>query len=415
MTTGYSAPAFGVLPTGFQKKLPSDVFLDMQTAARANVDANLDLSPTEPMGQMTQIMANSIAECWEILEVLAGATDPNNAEGFILVGISALTGTQPSQATFGKVVCTVNMNSSTTLAAGTLANVAGQPSNTWQLVGPADGSGNLVTTGDLVSTTAGNYSAVFQCTQSGPVAANAGTLTSFPVLPTGINSITNPADAIQGTVADTDATLRAKRQAELAVSDGGTLDGIRAAVLKVAGVEQAFVFENKTGVTDGFGRPPHSVEVVIWDGIIPAASNAQIAQAMWQAKEGGIPFYSATGDSGTAVDSLGSNQTVVFSRAVVTNIYVTATATPTATAITAPAIKRAYADWALSNIGLGSTLYARAFSSAPLDGPYAVTGLEDIVTFQFGTAPSPSNTANIAGSTRVLYYVDTSRITVDGF
>lgn len=417
----YSAPSFGVLASGFVRKLSSDVFLDMQSAARTNVDANLDTSPTEPIGQVLGAMADSVGQCWEVLDTLYSMGDPNQAEGFLLDGVCALTGTKRPGATFGHVVVTMNLNMSTTVNAGLVANVSGQPSNTWKLIGPADTNGNLIAPGPIVATTAGNYSSFWQCTQTGPIVANASTLTVVPSPPAGLNTITNPADAILGSNADTDTQLRILRAEEIAASGGGTVDGIRAAVLEVPGLaaitgSQVFVFQNETDTQDSFGRPPHSVEVVVFDGPTPnhTLDNA-IAQAMWNVKTGGIPFYSATGDNGTATDSLGNTHIVPFSRAIVQNIYVTATATPTATSGTAPAIKAAYAAWAAKNVGLGTTLYALAFRAAVIDGPYAVASLLDIPTFAFDVHSSPTNTGNLVAGQRTYFYVQSGNITVDGF
>lgn len=416
----YSAPAFGIQPTGFVQKLVSDIILDItaQLQGPNGVDPNLDLSPSEPMGQVLQIVASEIAEVWEITSTLYNSLDPNDAEDFLLDAVSAISGTKREGATYSYCICTLNLNASTTINVGTIANVSGQPANQWQLIGQtSDVGGDNLVVGPVVSSGSGNYYGYFRATQTGPQVAVSGTLTVVASPPSGLNSITNAADAIQGSLAQTDAQLRTSRQEELAASGSGTLDSIRADISDVPGVKTCFVYENTGSTTDGSGRPPHSVECVIFDGVTANHSlDNLIAQALWNDKPAGTPYFSATGDSGIATDSQGVTHTVPFSRAVVQNIWIVATTTPTGNEAT---IKANWAAWAGDNVGLGSELYALQFKSAIIpqagaSSPYYVTDLLDVPTFAFDTRSSPSNTGNLAGATRTYYYVTGADMTVNG-
>ena len=413
---GYSAPAFGALTTGFVPKLTSDIVLDITTQARGNIDPNLDLSPTEPMGQAVQIVAGSIAEVWEVVQTTYNAVNPNAAEGVFLYGIGSISGTYPLPATFSTVVCTAAMSTSATVSAGVIANVNGQPTNTWQLLGACNAQGQL-TSQTLTSTSAGNYNSLWQATVSGPVIAAAGQLTVIPSLPAGLLSITNPADATLGTVAETDAEFRNRRANELAAVGSESLDAIRAAVLEVTGVLSVQVYENTGDVTDGFGRPPHSIEVVVWDGTVPAASNNAIAQAMWNNKPGGIQFYSFTGDTGTATDSQGGTHAIVFTRVSAVPIYINVTTLGVSGSGATAAVQNSFVLTANgtgpSALYPGATVYRKQLEASPLpDGPNPVAGCVDVPVFQIGLVTGATGTSNLTFTARQYPWVQAGTIFV---
>lgn len=413
---GYSAPAFGLLSTGYVKKLTSDFELDLQTALRAEVDPNLDLSPTEPMGQATGIFADALAQADERIEAIYNGYNPNDAEGLQLDNVCSITGTKRRAATKSRVVLTCNLNASSTIPVGTQANVLGQPANLWQLIGFGT-STTKFTRSALVSTTAGNYSAVFEAVSTGPTVANAGTLTVITAgTVTGLNSITNPNDAVLGTDVETDAQLRLRREEELQQQGNGTLDAIRAALLEVPGVINAFVFENTTDAFDSAGRPPHSIEAIIFDGISPAADNNAVAQALWNNKPAGIPYYSATASSGVATDSQSVPQTVAFSRAVIVPIYLSYTVhkdTSFDTVNGPAAVKATVAAYAAAKMTLGSLVKAQLFAMVPvIDFP--VYGIQGVVetTLTLDIVPSPVGTSDLSMSSRQYPYIQTANITV---
>lgn len=406
--SGYSAPAFGALTTGFVPKLTSDVLLDITTQAQLLVDPNIDLSPTEPVGQLVGVLAGSIAEVWEVLQTLYNSINPNAAEGVFLYGIGSITGTVPKAATFSKCICNAVVQANAVISAGLIANVAGQPTNTWQLLGLCDANYNLL--GPLVSPVNGTVLSLWQATTTGPVAAAAGQLTVVPSLPAGLSSITNPNSALLGSNKETDAAFRLRRDNELAAAGSESLDAIRAAVLEVSGITSCSVYENTSDVTDSSGRPPHSIEVVIWDVPTPGpASNSSVAQAIWNNKPGGIQMYSATGDTGTATDSQGGTHGIVFTRVTSVPVYVSLT---TVGATSAAAVQASIVA-AAANLKPGSSVVRLQLMSAPIpDGFSPVTGCTDVTAFTLGLTASPTGTSNLTFSIRQFPYVQTANVVV---
>lgn len=123
-------------------------------------------------------------------------------------------------------------------------------------------------------------------------------------------------DAVVGRDEEEDEDFRLRRVQLLRSSGASTVEAIRAGLLDpviTPGVEQAFVFENDTDVTDGDGRPPHSFEAVVFGG-----TDQDIAQTLFDLKPIGIQTFKVAGPNGVTVvivDSQGTNHTINFSRA----------------------------------------------------------------------------------------------------
>ena len=122
-------------------------------------------------------------------------------------------------------------------------------------------------------------------------------------------------DALLGRNVETDADYRLRREELLRITGAATVESIRAKVraLVEPDVLQAFVFENPTDVTDGFGRPPHSFEVVVVGG-----DDQAIGEAIFDVKPIGIQTFKVPGVNGVTVtvfDSQNIPHDINFSRA----------------------------------------------------------------------------------------------------
>lgn len=391
---------FGLTPTGFIPKTSTEIESSIDTSLLTNLSASLDLSPDQPFGQIIGIFANELAPVWDFMATVYNQMNPDAAEGDQLKSLCAITGVRAQAATQSVATCTLNLAAGASVAAGSIASVVNQPSNTWSL--------NATVTNSTLSTA--DFTGIFSATVAGPIVANSGTLTviSTPVI--GWNSLTNADDAVIGLAEDTDAVLRLKRQNELSASGAANPDAIRADVLQVAGVQQAFCFENTSLVTDGDGVPAKSFHVILWDGVGMEADNDAVAQAIWNSHPSGIYSYGSV--SGTAVDSVGIEHTILFDRAAAVPVYFTLTTTldDSASSDYRTQVKAAIASYANSTFNLGVDVIALAIRSQAL----SVTGVLDVPTFTLGTAPSPVGTSNIAISSLQIATVDTANILVDG-
>jgi hypothetical protein len=315
--------------------------------------------------------------------------------------------------------------------------VAGQPLNTWTLLGPANPTtGLLISAGPVVSTSAGTYYGLYQATVPGPVLANAGQLTQIVTTVSGFTALTNLDGCLLGTNVESDSALNVRRGQEIASTGNDTVDATVAALLLIPvignpaeqAVTQAFVYENDTDATATgtippncpAGVPPHAMYVVVYDGVSPLATNNQIAQAIWNNKPSGIPTYGGT--QGTAQDSQGNSRVVNFDRATVTPIYISLTTTrgPQFDSINGPeAIGTALVEyWATQSNLAVSVIYRFLGGSFDVN---TVLGLLDVPSFLIGTAYPATGTSNLVASPLQVYTLTTGvdgsshhYITVDG-
>jgi uncharacterized phage protein gp47/JayE len=387
----------GVTPNGFEIKTLAEIDDEIADEMRSEIAADLDLTAVQPLGQAKSIFAKKAAEIWEVLQAIVNALNPDANEGVHQDNVCAITGTKRKAATKSRVTCTVTLNASTTLPAGSIANVAGQETNRW------------ISVADVTSTSAGTYPAVFESETAGPFVANAGTLTVITVPVSGWTAVTNAADATIGSSVETDAALRLRREDELDAQGAGTVDTIRDALVRdVAGIVSAHVFENTTMVTDANGLPPKSLRAVIYDGATPQADDDEVAQLLWDKKPGGIEYTGAT--SGTAVDSEGSDRIVPFARATVKNVWFDYVLTVDADypADGDDQVKAAAVALGAELLTLGADVIAARFKAAAFE----VAGVVDVTTFELGFAASPSGTTNLTVASGEIAVLDTSRITV---
>lgn len=407
---------FGLTPAGFVPKLIGDCEQGITDAMRSGVDPNFDMAADEPLGQMGSAIASEAAQLWEVAAACYSGINPNNAEGFVLDGVCAYTGTKRQAAKYSVVIAQMGMNASSSVPAGSVASVNGQPTNTWTLLGPCNTAG-VYTAGPVVSVGAATYLGLFQATTTGPVNANAGQLTIITTPVSGWNTVGNAAGAILGSVQEQDPALNIRREEELSAAGSGTTDAMRADLLNVTGVIEAFVDENTGDVTDGNGIPPHSVHAIIYDGLTPSATNSDIAAVVWRDKSSGAGTYGVTSVVTQASD--GSNRTVNFDRATAIETYVVLTYTTDSTfdVVNGPvAVKNAIVDFweSIQNLNVAMPIDdMRACVTFP-GSSFRVQGVTKVTAFTLGTAPSPAGTSDLAASRTVIYTLAVAQITGNG-
>jgi hypothetical protein len=187
------------------------------------------------------------------------------------------------------------------------------------------------------------------------------------------------------------------------------VDSIRADLLLVSGILQAFCFENTGDVRDANGLPPHSIECIVDDGLTPIP-DATIAQTVWSGKPSGVATYGSS--SAAVTDSLGNSQTVKFSRAVRRNVWfeidITVNSTFPSDGITQ--VKNQIALLGQESLTLGVSVIAERIKSYA----FTVQGVTDVTALRLGFAAAPVGTSNLAIGGRERAVVDSSRILVNG-
>lgn len=378
----------GLTSTGFETRTQAEMLALLEQSLDAafpgtNVRAGV-------IQNIIGILSEDSALAWEAIQAVYGAAYADSASGILLDQVCALTGTTRRAATYSRVTATVNLNAGVTLAAGKIAAVAGSPDAQFASVEAVTNSGG----------TAADVTVVFESLTSGPIAAPASYLTAIVTPAAGWNSITNVASATLGKDVETDAALRLRRVVELAGAGSGTLASIRAAVSRVTDVLSVTAYENTSSlVVDG--RPAKSFEIVVYD-VLGAASDADIAQAIYDTKPAGIESYGVA-DSGAATADDGTVVTVDFTRATSLRTYVDAVIVletgadgPGVIALAQEALEARGATYAV-----GETAYASQLICALQD----VVGVRAVTSLTVGTIATPVTTSVAATYAQVIRIV----------
>lgn len=392
---------FGVTPEGFVRKTQRDILDEMEADQKAGLGPLWDVSSDSVAGQMNGAHSRQLAICWEQLEALHNGNDPDVAEERLLENLCKLTGTTRRGATQSQVTLTCNLDAGTELVANdTFAAIDGNEDVRWT---PLE---------SYTATVDGDVDLIFVAENTGPIAAAAGTITVMATTVVGWNSVTNAEDADPGRPIDDDVTLGQRREAELATAGSTTVRAIRANLsnaTKFPDIESVYVYENETDETDGDGRPPHTVEALIFDGEVPATDNDLIAQEIWDSKAGGVSTYGD--ETGTAIiDEEGTTKVVRFSRSELVEVYVAFTITTGSGYVGNAALKAYVAEQADARHGSGDDVFQSVIQSLP----YALTGVKNVSVCAIGVAPAPTLENDIAIGVRQVARFDTSRITVNG-
>jgi uncharacterized phage protein gp47/JayE len=379
-----------ITATGYARRTLDVVLVQLQSYLRDKVSLKLDLSERTVLGNWSNLAADHIDQLEQLLEECYNAWDPDNASDDRFVALSLLSGVPRRGETHGLVTVTLDLDASQSYAPGDLAaHVIDEPGNRW------------INRDPVVSTTAGEYDAVFESELPGALAiAEAGTITIIATPVSGWNGVTNDATATPGTDIEPIAALRIRREIALSVGGSRTRGAIRSKLTLLDGVLSVEVFENTTSAVDANGIGPHGLRVVIWDGSPAAADDDEIAQVIYDHKAEGILSHGS--ESGTAQDPVVGPVVVAFDRAVVSNVTV-AVNIESETGVSIDDVRDAIVAQMPSTVGEEVT-FNRLASSV-----FKVQGVDDWVTFTIN-----GGGADLAAVQNRIYLLDPDDITVTG-
>lgn len=442
--------AYGVTETGFAVKPLPDTRADIESDLRALIGNTINLAPETVLGQLVGIMSDRVTELWDQIHAVYAARDPDQATGAALDAIAAITGTTRKPATRSRAVVTATGTAGTLLPAGRVVAVpnggprfssdaaatlvaatAWLPSIVYALGARRANAGSIyevVTPGTSASSggPTGNGLAIVDGTvtwrwlgdgaawadvgvtaeDTGPLHANAGTLTDIQTPLSGWTSVTNAMDAVLGADIESDAGLRQRRVIELRSSGNAALDAMRGALLNIPNVTAVTIFENAAASTNEAGMPPHSIEAMVTGGDPDA-----IAAELLRTKPAGIQAYGL--ELYTPADSQGTAHDIRFSRPDQIAVWVAIHVKVELGKFPAdgPAqIVQAVVDYAHEYLGGGRDVVASAIGAQA----FKVSGVFDVVSTLLSTAPAPApgSPATIVLSPRQIALIDTARVDV---
>lgn len=379
----------GLDDTGFTPKTLEEIRAEIEADLLSNVSAKLDLSDESPTGQLVGIFSSKVRELWEQLAAIYASQSPDGASGDALTSLAYLTGTAREPATKSSVLCTCNLDAGTYAIGALIAHVTGDP------------AARFANSVEVVSAGGSNVGILFESEETGPIRANAATLTVIAEAVAGWNSVTNPADATLGSEIESDGALRLRREQELARAGSATVDAIRADVLDVVDVTSCTVLENTTGaVVDSVD--PYSIECLVLGG-----TDAAVAAAIFSSKAATVGTSGSTTE--TVTDEQGIDHSISFTRPSAISMYLDIEVDAfTDTYAGDTALKEALVDFADANYGVGDdVIHTRLIAAI-----FSVAGVKDVTLLAIDDAVSPVTEANFVIGTREIASFDTGRITL---
>jgi uncharacterized phage protein gp47/JayE len=220
----------------------------------------------------------------------------------------------------------------------------------------------------------------------GPFPQEALAIDTISVPISGWDSVANPVAATTGRLTETDEELRERFRNSKFFQSQNIIEGILDALKNVAGVSDAIVYENDTGVVDSLGIPAHSFLPIVLGGL-----PSDIAQAIWENKPTGIP---SIGDTTVQIaDSQGFLHSISYKQPTEVPVYIEMTISSLGTmpGDADAQVKQKLVDYSDKNQFIGDdVVYSRLYT--PINSVPGFT----VNSLTIGTAPSPTGMANIA-------------------
>ena len=287
-STGISAPQF------------SDILAYLQTQYQAIYGADVYLGNDSQDGQFLGIIASAINDSNAAAIAIYNSFSPATAQGNGLDNNVKINGIARLVSSNSTVDLLVVGQAGVTISNGVVSD---SNNNNWNL--PAT----------VVIPSSGSITVTATAQQPGAINAAIGTVTTIQTPQFGWQTVTNPSAASPGNPVETDAALRVRQAASVALPSMTILAGIVGSVESLAGVAQVASYENPNNTTDSNGLPAHSISLVVQGG-----DAVQIATAIMNKKTPGAGTYGTTSE--VVVDGAGVSNTINFFRPTVSNIKV---------------------------------------------------------------------------------------------
>lgn len=273
---------------------------------------DINLNPNSPDAQMVNIFAQGKIDVLELLQQIYDSFDPDQAIGVQLNARCGINGVIRQAGTYTQQIVTVTVNQALTLVGLDTA-----PNNPFTVADSSGNQFNLVTGISLVS--AGAYDLLFQAVKIGALATASNTITNIITVQLGVIGVNNANPAISiGRNEETDSALRIRRANSVSLPSKGYYEGLKGALLDVAGVTNAVVLENDTSTTDSNGIPGHSIWCIVLGG-----SDTDIAAAINVKRNAGCGMKGSVSE--VVIEPDGTNFTIQFDRPTSENLWISFT------------------------------------------------------------------------------------------
>lgn len=267
-------------PNGFVIPTEAEILVGVMEDMNAAFGGGLNPSLETPQGQLATTQTAIIGNTNATFLYYTQQVDPAYATGRMQDAIARIyfLERKPAEATVVQVTCN---------------GLDGVPIPVGALAQAEDGNVYSCTqAGTIGDTSPGVVVLPFACNTVGPITCPESSLDQIYQAIPGWDSVTNAADGVVGRDTETRAEFEARRAASVALNSRGTINAIRAAVLNVAGVLDAYVTQNDTAspvVVNDFTLGPNSIYVAVVGG-----EATDVATAIWSKKPPGCAYNGNT-------------------------------------------------------------------------------------------------------------------------
>lgn len=285
----------GLTEKGYVRKTYDEILNGKIAKAKELFGEDIDTSDQGPLGKYIRINAYDQAVLEEQLEAVYFSRFPNTATGQSLDRLLIFGGLTRNTATAAEYRVRIYGTADAVVPMGFLVGT--------------DTGLTFYTKEDATIGASGTCTVDAICTEPGTMGNVASSSINVIVNPdANVEAVTGIKCLSPGADAESDADLRVRFKAALAGGGSCNKDAVRAAILRVPGVQYAAVVVNDTNEPDSDGRPPHSFECFVKGGDDYAQ---EIAHAIYSKRPLGI---TTVGDITVAIkDISGDTQEVRYS------------------------------------------------------------------------------------------------------
>lgn len=291
---------FGMTDTGFKPKRIADVYDSIKARITEITDDKTgekvfqNESDDSLFMQVSFIVAEAIAECWEHAYQASTVRDPNKASGAILKGLIQLNGLVAKFGSQTQINVKFTGLKDATIPQGSL-------------ISDVENSVNYSVDKSVTIGADGTATGTATALTKGPINPQNNTVIVIKTPTYGWTNVTNTGVVVVGAEPQTDEELHLEQQRATSNTEYRQIDAIYAGLLNVSGVEFARVYQNTGLTTDSRGIDAKSVAAVVVGG-----TNEDIANSIAKKSANINSFFGSTEVDIT--DNQGQVNKIKFSR-----------------------------------------------------------------------------------------------------
>lgn len=237
---------------------------DLTTQFKDIYGQNVNVDQNSPDGQLLNIIAQAKQDLLEFAVSIYNGMDVDTVIGNQQDILYKLNGIIRKASEYSYVEVAVTTNAACNLN-GLDSNVL-SPTAVGYTV--ADTNGNSWYLVDSVSLEANTTTILnFRAANTGALECLPNTVTVMSTVVAGVASVTNPSiQYLTGASEESYADFRTRRNRAMSIASTGFEDGLRAQLENLSTVTAAYVYQNRSDVTDANGVPPHSIWCIVEGG-----------------------------------------------------------------------------------------------------------------------------------------------------